>query len=554
VISFGYDTLNRLCTKTIAAAPTACGATPAPGAPLTTLYSYDLVSRLTAVNDNGAAIAGVVPPSLPVTRYTASYSYDAQNRRTGMVFDSVNPAAMPPASTVTFGHSYDATNRRVAQTTTDDSYWLRPTAASSTAYAANTLNQYATITPPSGAFSPTYDGNGNLTCDGSFTYGYDAESRLTGAAALATAGNCASAATSVASYAYDGLGRRKQKIAGGSNAISVYDGEQEVLTYDGSSGQIQQRFLWGIGIDDAVSQVNVAANTRSTFLADIQGSVIATLDAGSGTLGKTGYLAFGESASTAGTYRYTGRRIDAETNGLYYYRARMYSPVLGRFLQPDPIGTAGGINLYAYVGNDPINFVDPQGLALDAVGNAVSNGFLHSADADLAQSQGVTDFVQQHPELAAAEGAIGLAAIAAPTAAGAGGLIGAGEASVWALPNFVRGEVIQRALGQNLPNNFPVIDRFVDGLATSIKSIDLNATTYQNVANLSRIVTGYVNDVARFAGQAWGNVVIRGSEITGRALDLAVPSAATTAQQAAISQAVQYGAARGVTVNVIPFP
>src|SRR6266567_3846547 len=71
-------------------------------------------------------------------------------------------------------------------------------------------------------------------------------------------------------------------------------------------------------------------------------SIVATLDSGSGTLSKTGYLPYGESGSTSGTFRYTGQRIDPETNGLYYDRARMYAPTLGRFMQPDPIGYAGG--------------------------------------------------------------------------------------------------------------------------------------------------------------------------------------------------------------------
>lgn len=48
-------------------------------------------------------------------------------------------------------------------------------------------------------------------------------------------------------------------------------------------------------------------------------------------------------------------------DGLYYHRARMYAPAIGRFAQPDPIGLAGGNNLYAYVENDPLNATDPSG-------------------------------------------------------------------------------------------------------------------------------------------------------------------------------------------------
>ena len=106
------------------------------------------------------------------------------------------------------------------------------------------------------------------------------------------------------------------------------------------------------------------------MIPDTQGSIVATLDSGTGALTKTGYQPYGENpANLTGRFRYTARRLDAETggstaqpSGLYYYRARTYSPAWGRFLQPDPVGYAAGNNLYAYVGNDPLNNTDPFGL------------------------------------------------------------------------------------------------------------------------------------------------------------------------------------------------
>jgi len=124
------------------------------------------------------------------------------------------------------------------------------------------------------------------------------------------------------------------------------------------------------GPDAVLNQMNVASGTRGTLIPDVQGSIVGSLDANSGTLTKTGYQAYGENPSlTAGSYQYTARRFDPETAGstaqpsrLYYYRARMYSPAWGRFSQVDQIGYAAGSNIYAYVENDPLNLTDPAGL------------------------------------------------------------------------------------------------------------------------------------------------------------------------------------------------
>ncbi|MFB0535688.1 MAG: hypothetical protein ACETWR_11990, partial [Anaerolineae bacterium] len=123
--------------------------------------------------------------------------------------------------------------------------------------------------------------------------------------------------------------------------------------------------------------------------------------------------------------------------------------------------------------------------------------------------------------------------------------------SVWQLPPLQRGIAIHRMLSQNLPMNFPTIDRFVNGVATSIKTLDLSAPTYQNIAALTSKVQGYINVMASFQGAQW----LQAQMITARELVLVIPSSAgTPAQWAALQALQQYAANLGVTLTTIPIP
>jgi hypothetical protein len=132
---------------------------------------------------------------------------------------------------------------------------------------------------------------------------------------------------------------------------------------------------------------------------------------------------------------------------------------------------------------------------------------------------------------------------------------GATGASVWALGWATRGQAIERSLGGNLPSSFPVIDKFVDGTATSIKSINLNAATYQNINSLTSRLNGYVDAVANFNGASFSGTVIDSSQITARQLQLAIPSTGVSAgQQAAINAAATRAQSLGVGLTVTPVP
>lgn len=175
------------------------------------------------------------------------------------------------------------------------------------------------------------------------------------------------------SFKYDAFGRRIEKrIEGLAPAVPVpltttylYDGEDIILELisDGTTTTTRQ-YLHGPGIDEPLAQV---VDGQSYFYhADGLGSILALTDSGKGIVQRYSYDTFGmltsiQNPEFGNAYTYTAREWDREL-GLYYYRARYYDPMEGRFISKDPIGFAGGdVNLYGYVVNNPIMYIDPYG-------------------------------------------------------------------------------------------------------------------------------------------------------------------------------------------------
>lgn len=111
---------------------------------------------------------------------------------------------------------------------------------------------------------------------------------------------------------------------------------------------------------------DIASGTNQYYTADHLGSVREVWDeGGGGLLARYDYKPYGErilvSGTDVSTKGFTGHDSHA-ASGLVLTRYRAYDPMAGRWLSPDPLGEAGGMNLYGYVGNDPVNATDPLGL------------------------------------------------------------------------------------------------------------------------------------------------------------------------------------------------
>ena len=282
---------------------------------VTTSYGYDNASRLLSLqylNPLNAVLEAI------------GYTYDANSNRTSMSRLAVNPALPKPVANI----AHDGANRLLT-------------------FNDKTIN---------------YDTNGNMTsiansC-GTTNYLWDARNRLVGINGFSN--DCFPI---TASFRYDSWGRRIEKTVNGLTIQYLYDRLDIVQEIMG--GVVTANYIRTPNLDEPLARIKADGTVRY-YQTDALGSITVLTDENGLIKTQYSYDPFGNVTASGeasdNPFQYTGRENDG--TGLYYYRARYYSPELHRFISEDPIGLAGGINKLAYVGNNPVNFIDPYGLEL----------------------------------------------------------------------------------------------------------------------------------------------------------------------------------------------
>ncbi|MEA1675399.1 RHS repeat-associated core domain-containing protein [Nitrospirillum sp. BR 11163] len=320
-------------------------------------YSYDTTGAMTGISVNGNWVQSYSYDDLgrrqSTTRangVTSVYCFDSASRLTfldlggtaGQCSDS-----SPRLTSLSFG--YNLAGQILKRTNSNAAYDVPVPTNGTTNYANNELNQTTSVSGPSGTSSLTYGPRGNLYTYGATTTAHDADSQM-------------ASVSPATSLGYDAMGRLSQ-VSQSSTTRFLYFGNRLVAEYD-SSGNVLRRYIPGAATDETAVWYEGSTTAAGRWLIpDERGSVVAVTDGGGTALAVNTYDEYGRpGAGNMGRFQYTGQAYLAEAS-VYYYKARMYLPGLGKFLETDPTGYAAGMNLYAYAGGDPINRADPMGLA-----------------------------------------------------------------------------------------------------------------------------------------------------------------------------------------------
>lgn len=378
IISYGYDNLDRVTNETteqgsIIYSYDATGrrTSMTVAGQRTINYTYDADSKLTDLNSviNGNAAGFSMQHDLLGRRTTLSmpngvstlYDYDNASRLLKIQYQNPLNAVLEAID-----YTYDANgNRKSANRLGANSLSPKP--------AANITHDIANRLLTLNDKTISYDANGNMTtvansC-GTTTYTWDARNRLVGL------NGCNSASSPLtANFKYDARGRRIEKTTNGQTIQYLYDGLDIVQEITG--GAVAANYVRTLHLDEPLARIKTDGTVRY-YQTDALGSVMALIDENGIVKTQYSYDPFGNAAvsgeASDNPFQFTGRENDG--TGLYYYRARYYSPELHRFISEDPIGLLGGINKFSYVGNNPVSFIDSWGLSslvLDQGGGTLS--------------------------------------------------------------------------------------------------------------------------------------------------------------------------------------
>ncbi len=208
-------------------------------------------------------------------------------------------------------------------------------------------------------------------------------------------------------YYYDSSGRRLEANRNGVTTRYIYDAAGNVIAEADSSNTITRYYIYGAGL---LAMVTPEGEVYS-YHYNATGSTTAMTNQSKTIVNKYAYDAFGavlnQVEAVLQPFKYIGQfGVIAEPNGFYYMRARYYDPNVGRFISEDPLGFGGGdVNLYAYVGNNPVNLIDPNGNVPQALVGAAIGGV----------TGGVLAYVNDQPVLPGIAMGVGTGALATVT-------------------------------------------------------------------------------------------------------------------------------------------